>query len=372
MQVECKRVFILGGGFSYYAGLPLTSGFARALIAASDRETGRSGILVHHLSKFVRSTFGCKSGSSEDWPSLEDLFTCIDLAANSGHHLGEGYSAAYLRTVRRCLIARIIRMLDNRLDKATHKKGEKWEMLKSFLCSVDYASSAFLSMNWDEVVERRFRIIHPGKVTLDYGCEAIPVIRSAEGRQIIAAEPNGGPTLRIAKIHGSVNWLYCDNCQRAFWLQPSQGRHVSNQLLSAVEWRRLGPKRGHGTKPWTCPFCRKVPLSTRLATFSYRKALDFPMFQKSWSTAEGLLRNADTWAFIGYSLPAADYEFKYLLKRIQLSRQPRPRVVLVTGGDDAEATYKNYQRFFGEELRVGKNCFLQGLDKKSTECLLAY
>jgi len=370
VQVECKRVFILGGGFSYYAGLPLTSGFTRALIAAKDRETGRSGILVHHLSKFVRSTFGCKSGSSEDWPSLEDLFTCIDLAANSGHHLGERYSAAYLRTVRRCLIARIIRMLDNRLDKAAHKKGDKWEMLKSFLCNVDYASSAFLSMNWDEVVEKRFRIIHPGKVHLDYGCDAVPVTRSAAGRQILAVEPNTGPILRITKIHGSVNWLYCDNCQRVFWLQPSQGRHLSNQLLSAVEWKKLAPNNNYSSKRWTCPFCKKVPLSTRLATFSYRKALDFPMFQKSWSTAENLLRNAEIWAFIGYLLPAADYEFKYLLKRIQLSRQPRPRIVLVTGGDDGEATYENYRRFFGPELKKGKNCFLRGLDKKSIECLL--
>jgi hypothetical protein len=44
------------------------------------------------------------------------------------------------------------------------------------------------------------------------------------------------------------------------------------------------------------------------------------MFERSWLSAERLLRQAKKWVFIGYSLPAADYEFKHLLKRVQLSR----------------------------------------------------
>ena len=35
------------------------------------------------------------------------------------------------------------------------------------------------------------------------------------------------------------------------------------------------------------------------------------MFQKSWFSAERLLRNAKNWIFIGYSLPAADFEFTF-------------------------------------------------------------
>ena len=36
------------------------------------------------------------------------------------------------------------------------------------------------------------------------------------------------------------------------------------------------------------------------------------MFQKSWFSAEKLLLAAENWIFISYSLPAADFEFKYL------------------------------------------------------------
>ena len=102
---------------------------------------------------------------------------------------------------------------------------------------------------------------------------------------------------------------------------------------------------------WTCARCKDVTLGTRLATFTYLKALDFPMFQKSWFAAERLLRKAKRWVFIGYSLPTADYEFKYLLKRVQLSRRRKPEVILITKGSDTEKTFSTYQRFFGQIMK---------------------
>jgi len=77
------------------------------------------------------------------------------------------------------------------------------------------------------------------------------------------------------------------------------------------------------------------------------------MFQHTWFAAERLLAQAGTWVFIGYSLPAADFEFKYLLKRTQLARRRPARIVVVTGGGKraTKDTVENYQRFFGSNLR---------------------
>ncbi|WP_363755744.1 hypothetical protein [Sphingobium sp. LSP13-1-1.1] len=36
--------------------------------------------------------------------------------------------------------------------------------------------------------------------------------------------------------------------------------------------------------------------------------------------------------FIGYSMPAADFEFKHLLKRVQLTEGDRPDITVITGG----------------------------------------
>jgi hypothetical protein len=159
-------------------------------------------------------------------------------------------------------------------------------------------------------------------------------------------------------MHGAVNWLYCDCCRRLFWFPPEESIKVAEQILRAEEWQDIDP--GYFRTEWTCLYCQRVPLGTRLATFTYLKALDFPMFQKSWFSAERLLRQASRWIFIGYSMPAADYAFKYLLKRLQLSRTRQPEIILVTKGSNSDVTYSNYQRFFGRI--IGKrNFFTKGI-----------
>ena len=169
----------------------------------------------------------------------------------------------------------------------------------------------------------------------------------------------------IVKIHGSANWLYCDNCRQLFWFHPDQSRRIADQLVRKDDLARIRavlPKKAKYvekaivdllSQPQVKCLCSdKVALGTRIATFSYRKALDFPMFQKSWLAAEELLRSASSWIFVGYSLPAADFEFKYLLKRVQLSRRNRPRFVVISGGNnqDIRRTYNNYRRFFGRSV----------------------
>ena len=71
--------------------------------------------------------------------------------------------------------------------------------------------------------------------------------------------------------------------------------------------------------------------------------------------------------FYWLSLPSADYEFKYLLKRIQISRTTRPDIVLVTGGSDPDATYRNYQRFFGRIMDRKHGYFPNGLSSDTVE-----
>ena len=77
------------------------------------------------------------------------------------------------------------------------------------------------------------------------------------------------------------------------------------------------------------------------------------MFQKSWFAAEELLREADEWVFIGYSLPAADFEFKYLLKRMLLCRSTPPVIKVISGGDEdsVSRTHWNYYKFFGKGIK---------------------
>jgi hypothetical protein len=200
----------------------------------------------------------------------------------------------------------------------------------------------------------------------DYGCDAISATLRTAHKEIKETETTG-TSVPVVKMHGSVNWLYCDNCRSLFSMQADQTYKVAGQLLSSEDWKRIDPDTPHANDRWHCGRCGGNSLGTRFATFSYRKALDFPMFQKSWFSAERLLREANNWIFIGYSLPAADFEFKYLLKRVQLSRRSSPNFAVVSGGERAEQAYQHYQRFFGRKIMKSENFFFHGLDKDAVD-----
>jgi len=109
-------------------------------------------------------------------------------------------------------------------------------------------------------------------------------------------------------------------------------------------------------------------LGSRIATFSYRKALDSPILLKTWFFAEDLLREANNWVFIGYSLPEADFEFKYLLKRIELSRLKPPRLFLI---DPSKKTALRYKAFFGTTMPE-KAIYLGDLGREAVEHLVKH
>jgi hypothetical protein len=250
----------------------------------------------------------------------------VDLSANSGHHLGKEFRPSELRTVRRVLIARIIRMLTTCYRTARRKPNPAFRNLEKLVSRIDLRTTAFINMNWDVVTEELVSRSHP-EISIRYGSGA----KSAD----FPDESDGIATLRdtdpdnrlhLIKMHGSVNWLYCDCCRRLYWFPPSRVMRIADQMLSESDWsyidRRLENKGSPTVRPkLKCPKCLTVDLGTRIATFSYRKALEFPMFQQSWRSAEKILLVAERWVFIGYSLPAADYEFKYLLKWVQLARK---------------------------------------------------
>lgn len=214
-------------------------------------------------------------------------------------------------------------------------------------------------MNWDVALEQRFQTLRRVK-SVDYGCGAISA--QFKNRKIQERALDPGETLFLFKPHGSFNWTYCDTCRTTFWVPPSQVGSVANQIFRGSDWAVVhsvtGRKLAHETTSTSCPRCSSDGLGTRLATFSYRKALDFPMYSSSWRSAEQALVDSENWVFVGYSLPPADYEFKLLLKRVQLARAKAPQITLITYGREAAA---NYRKLFGSLCLPTANVFENGL-----------
>lgn len=368
--MSLTHVYIVGAGFSKHAGLPLQNDFTAALLEPREDEAHPMRPLVEYLGKFIHDAFDHnKAAEAIFWPNLEDVFTNIDLAANTGHHLGPTHSPSDLRTTRRVLLSRMIRMLHDRYASAESAKGSDWRKLDRFFSGLDLDHSAFISINWDTVIEGRLAKLR-GVKDVDYLCGAVAAKFPANGSVIAKRQWHGGAQkVPVVKMHGSVNWLYCDNCRQLYWFPADHAPSIAMQLLTRKEGTDLHLAELSDCAKWRCLNCTNVALTTRIATFSYLKALDFPMFEKSWLSAERLLRAAKKWIFIGYSLPAADYEFKHLLKRVQLSRTEPPEFVIITKGSPSgvSATYRNYQGFFGRAIKRDKSFLSHGLTEEAID-----
>lgn len=366
-----RSIFILGAGASAGAGLPLAGNFTRAMLSKSGlKPDGPSSILIDYLTQFVSDVFGNGENITKDeWPSLEDLFTTIDLAANSGHNLGSKHSASDLRTARRAFLLRMMRMLQISFNARRREGGAEWDKLAKLYRHVEFDTSTFLTMNWDTVVED-FLWREQGIRNFDYRCREMSVKFDRKTKQIVqSVRSKGIKTATILKPHGSINWMYCDNCRQLFWFRPGVANQIASRLFKdsdkACVDRTLGKYPNIRTSESTCPVCETSPLSTRFATFSFKKALDFPMYGSTWRAAERRLRKAKHWVFFGYSMPSADYEFKHMLKTCYLGRKTPPEILLITGGQASSDTIDTFRRFFGNSALPDENVFLDGLDDRA-------
>lgn len=282
------------------------------------------------LTEFWEAVFSYQHGGS--LPSLEDHFTVLDLAANSGHQLGKKYPPSKLRAIRRISIHRVFQILDSEYRPSD-------AALRFVQRTCDAFDVSIVSLNWDIVAERLLR-----ERGVQYGINIGKLEDSFE-------KPAG---ISLLKVHGSSNWVYCDSCRRLY-AGAEKSALLRKAFLKRRDFRLFEVDKetinsglpSHRDRK--CPNCRST-LGGRLATFSYRKAFSINQFQTIWERAHAVLSDADKWLFIGYSMPAADFEFKHLLKSAQLGRRdPRAWNCESIVMDD-KAAADRYRAFFGNKL----------------------
>jgi hypothetical protein len=350
---KTKLALILGSGFSKCAGLPTTAELSdKFLLPPTKTVLGPAleGEISRILKRFWEDVFRDRDGGPT--PTLEDHFTLLDLAANSGHYLGNNYSPKKLRAIRRISIHRVFSLV----TFGRRKKRYIREMLSAL--NEKFAIS-IVTLNWDIVVERHLeKYSDLPQIPFYYPFEAFALTGKLAG----ARWPHEG--IPLMKMHGSTNWVYCDSCRRIY-----AGRIASTALnrktfLEPDDFKLFNIKAAYEdqlealTGDRECPHCGNV-LAGRVATFSYRKAFSIAQFHTIWERAHSALSDANAWLFIGYSMPEADYEFKHLLKSAQLGRKENNWTAKVVLNDDAAAEDR-YRSFFG---LTTKDVYQRGLSE---------
>ncbi len=321
-----KPVIILGAGATKACGGPLTDEILPAALngqmrhdwgatAVQDREE-----LMVLLHDFLRHCFNVPQRSpvqKEDCPPLPMVLSMIHESVKSDKDIG-GWGGERLIKAKRAIEYSILAVIEAVVQ------GIPVDQCHHALLEPLYRRGlepTVVSLNYDVLVDKAMFLLGDAFQASrpPHYCVRITTPKYEDLCQ-------GGTFGRLLKIHGSLNWLYCENCQRLdLFVSPGMlAAKVLDQLYHEVPFGDAYSCRG---TPCRNPQCRGS-VSPILIAPAYVKSYKNPHIEQVWTEAEWAMKAADRAVIIGYSLPADDVEVALLLQR-GLSHLARDRITVV-------------------------------------------
>jgi len=368
-----RTVYIFGAGFSYDANIPIQSEILEKLREHSDAiskslEDVVTIIPIEMVNQFQMSwniinNFLNKLFEQVRNPSLEDVFTLLDQVIQSKSFCF-GVTWREIEEIKTALYKTIVIhfYICQRQISSDRRKLYQSIILSMFQYKLNQGAKdlSIISLNWDTIFEDIFlscaeenRFNHLG---INYCCPAINLESEQTQLEDLKNDFNKQNNVTVLKLHGSVNWLLCPNCNKLY-----TGLGLNFDQFAGFVVGRI------------CPWCKEVFGKTQmidewkgpmlepfLITPTFIK--DFSNFhiQMIWNNAYRELCEAEKVVFIGYSLPEADYHLRTLLKR---SIQSRTQIDIVLVRKDKipkiaprhikeKYTENRYKAFFGSGSNV--------------------
>jgi hypothetical protein len=351
-----KTVYILGAGFSMPAGAPSQAALMRIVFAMKlekDLSARRRNIL-----KFLKDALNV----DEKRVTLEDVYTPIDRCISDGIGL-KSYSLADLHKVREDLSSLVGYAIKHELGNVSEQKANYVRKFARHLvekasvraqlaagaaesrAAKAYDPLAVISLNWDILLDNALnnalrardngmRGDYDPFGVVDYCCY-ISSVDSEESRIRTGLWSLGcrGYNVKFLKIHGSMNWLQCSNCQQMF---VGFDEKLILRIISESLYCRHCKKQGNHSL-----------LRSSLVMPTFLKDLRNFQIKLVWQNAAIELMEARRLVFIGYSLPHADFEFRQLLSRM-VHKHAKIDVVLWGKSENYKAECERYESFFSK------------------------
>lgn len=335
MTVEAA--IFLGAGASKAEGAPLQGELFREYFSSPnykssydqmDRELATFFFLMFRIdvdhgdmSRIAFPTFEEVLGLTDLAILRKEAFKDFDIenrAVNSGR----------LRFIAQYLVFLVAKVLDAKLQGRAnvHRK-----LVRGLHEAGALREVAFLSSNYDILIDNALTELYDDDVDLDYGVEFRNFGRANDWKR-----PRHSDHVALFKPHGSLNWLFCPACNELEITPREKG--VVARLIS--DFTRA-----------SCPECESV-YSPLIVPPTFYKDLNNVFLSSIWNKADNVLRKVGHVVFCGYSLPDADMHIKYLLKRAQTNRRKALKFTVINqfpGKPDnvcREEEYR-YKRFLG-------------------------
>ena len=271
-----KVVYVIGAGFSAPLGFPTINDL---LVRLWDRlkpnEKGKleEVIAFHHP--------GFSTSRTTSFPNVESLLSDITVNAElfeASRTFTGGFTKAELETRRRTLLQGVEGWFHEILD-ALKEEESKW--LMEFGEKVRNERATIISFNWDLVLDRLLFGQNLARSSYGFG-------------------PNPVDGVVLLKPHGSLNW-YADD-----------GKFIKEERRFLLHGK--GEASVYGFRRFRAPSSRRRKYEPLIVPPMHLKNFDRAIFRTVWKRCVKELSAANEVRFLGYSLPDADYQARFILR----------------------------------------------------------
>ncbi len=314
LQYENQRdvVFVVGAGASHPDGVPLQNDLLPMLLSGEIVEIQNSYI-GKEVINFIRENFHYKIGKS-NYPRLEAVFGFIDYFIQHDESLNAKYTTAKLIEIKEYLIKIIHYLVNLRTDKRSPYYHLFWNLIFK-----NNSNISVITLNYDTLLEQAFEDFYQKKGLIDYrihfmNYEPYAIGKNKLTKWINVSQPvtitgNSNPVpIKIIKIHGSLNWKYCNCCNQVL-ITPW------DRIIDLNKGKFLGYTYPDNEKyEYKCPL-DNTEFNTLIVPPTYLKTLVHPIISQLLREASREIRSTKKIVFLGYSLSNSDIHIKALLKK---------------------------------------------------------
>ena len=279
------------------------------------------------------------------FPTFEEVLALIDLAEQRRESFKNfrfenlQKKSDNIRILRQYLILLMAKVLHNN-DKTNNYYHKL--LVDNLLKKDILKDTTFISSNYDIHIDNAIAGLYKknNPIMLDYG------VNFTNFDFKYSWKKPKSPSVKLYKIHGSLNWLYCPVCN-SLTITPYEGGIM--RLLDNIDEAK-------------CLSCDEITVPIIIPP-TYFKNMTNLFVSTVWNEVEKTLRESDLLIFCGYSFSDVDIHIKYMIKRVQTSRKKAPLKFMVFNSytDKKEESKKKekerYKRFLGEDVIFTDNSF---------------
>ena len=308
---ERDVIFVLGAGASQPDGVPLQKEILPLILTGKIDEITNSkigGMVIDFINDNYK--YGKKADS---FPRLEAVFGFLDYFIQQNESLNSRYTYSRLIEIKEALIKLIHFLIDLKSDKSSAYYNLFWQAVEKYNSNVSIITS-----NYDTLLEQGFESFFKRFGYIDYSIHLMNYDKIHKEKKftkwinptgIIKIDENENPVpIKILKLHGSLNWKYCNCCNQTLltpWdkkIDLQKGKFLGYTYPENVEYEYYCPLDG-------------TDFQTLIIPPSNIKILTHPVISQVISESSREIRSTKKIVFIGYSLSDADVHIKALFKK---------------------------------------------------------